>query len=1108
MTEQSKSDPQNASPTPGSHRRSRKRWLWLGGGAVVVALLLLVLLLPTLLSSGPGSRWVMGVASDSVRGVITADDLSLGWFSGQSVTGLRIADADDQTVVTVDEIALPDASLLGLAFGGRDLGDIAVRGVRGTVKRDTDGRINLVEALEPPGQSVTPPPVPVGPSESDAGGLPMALSLALNVTDVDLSYEQPDTDPVRLVVPELRANIAGLNDIAVVTEATLALGGESGTATLDATVRGLFDTSGRANPVNADIDARAKIVSLPIGAVDRLADRGGLLVAMLGPTLDASLDVDGSASDAVVHLAADAQHLHALGRFAINGEAITLGEDATATLTLTPEAWSMLAGGASSLNNPVTLTADLYRFSLPRTDAGGQLADAAIESMLSIGDATFTVPGFGQTTFENTKLVIQSDRLADSTILNLASRATLAGRTGGVTIDGDVQRLFDQTGAINLAGVMTHLTGKAERFPAIVLIDALAGQEGKLIDALGATLDARFAAQWEGDAGSIDLTTAVEADSGRADITSQTTFGRADSDSPIELRDTQTTVTDLPVALVETLTETGYDLGVLLGPKLDRITVDVTGDPRDESDFGLVVASPKLSADLAGTYRPEAITLEADSGGTLIVSPDAFAWYLAQTGDEQVDMLQLVDPLVIALAVPRATVALPYDPARVDVEATVALSKLVVDRRDGQRIHFEEVSLGLVTSNLRDQLTLNLAGRVGHHRDATTRGDLRSATVITGLYNDQDAIDPANLTLDTDTALIGFPVDLLDRIAGYDGQLVAMLGDTADITAKGAIPGALRLQFDSPVVTAPLALNINRERDVTLEEDFVAEIRPTEKTFDLILGKIQPILADAVASQEPMRLTIFKDGTLVPIMDFDIADVTVKGEVNLGQIRMDRRGWFNQALGEIFTRIGESLGLARSKYRVRGGTYLATFTPMTFDLRDGQVTTTQLWMTSQDMAVGFDTRADLVNDRLDMMMGMVGGTLSAGLPVIRPGIDVAAIYDIPVRGNLSNPKADVLPLVTGILANSAGNIGGLFGGDGGKIGQIIGQVAGVVTNATLASSKRDWKPPLAVAEFVEAQGGDPRKIDPNYVPKEEPKEEERPRHQPRDNNPLRDLLGL
>ncbi len=329
------------------------------------------------------------------------------------------------------------------------------------------------------------------------------------------------------------------------------------------------------------------------------------------------------------------------------------------------------------------------------------------------------------------------------------------------------------------------------------------------------------------------------------------------------------------------------------------------------------------------------------------------------------------------------------------------------------------------------------------------------------------------------------------------------------MTIDGAVPGEVRFELESPVVTAPMALHVSPEREITLNEDFVAKMRPTRETFDLILGKVQPILADAVASEDPMTLTIRKDGLVVPLEAFDIAQVAMVGEVNLGTIRMDRQGWFYQALGEIFTRIGESLGMARSKYRVRsGGTYLATFTPMQFELRDGQVSTTQMWMTSEDMAVGFDTRADLVNDRLDMMMGLVGGTLTAGLPLAGSVVDPAAIYDIPVSGSLSNPQPDLMPVVTGIVAGSAGSIGGLFGGDGSRIGEAIGKVAGAVTQASLAESKRDWQPPVAVAEFVEAQGGDPRKIDPDYVPKQDP-DQDRPRHQPRDSGGgLRDLFGL
>ena len=78
------------------------------------------------------------------------------------------------------------------------------------------------------------------------------------------------------------------------------------------------------------------------------------------------------------------------------------------------------------------------------------------------------------------------------------------------------------------------------------------------------------------------------------------------------------------------------------------------------------------------------------------------------------------------------------------------------------------------------------------------------------------------------------------------------------MTFQGQLPGNLKLNLESPVITAPLALNIDADRRVTLTADFEGQMRPTKETFDLILGKMQPILADAVAAEKPMTLTIHK----------------------------------------------------------------------------------------------------------------------------------------------------------------------------------------------------------------------------------------------------------
>ena len=88
MTDSPDPDTTQSALAPSAPRRRWPRWLLIGGGIAVLLVILLVLLIPTLLSTGPGGRWVMGMVSDAVQGTVSADDLSFAWFGGQSIHGL------------------------------------------------------------------------------------------------------------------------------------------------------------------------------------------------------------------------------------------------------------------------------------------------------------------------------------------------------------------------------------------------------------------------------------------------------------------------------------------------------------------------------------------------------------------------------------------------------------------------------------------------------------------------------------------------------------------------------------------------------------------------------------------------------------------------------------------------------------------------------------------------------------------------------------------------------------------------------------------------------------------------------------------------------------
>jgi len=79
--------------------------------ALFILFLFFVFFIPTLLSTSVGKNFVLSQVNDHLNGgKISADAISLGWFSGASVHGLKYIDASGKTVATADAI---DTGLTG-----------------------------------------------------------------------------------------------------------------------------------------------------------------------------------------------------------------------------------------------------------------------------------------------------------------------------------------------------------------------------------------------------------------------------------------------------------------------------------------------------------------------------------------------------------------------------------------------------------------------------------------------------------------------------------------------------------------------------------------------------------------------------------------------------------------------------------------------------------------------------------------------------------------------------------------------------------------------------------------------------------------------------------
>ena len=170
MTDQS-ADPANlpapaASPddaTPPAAPRKRRRWLrvvLLGGATLLVLLVLLVLLLPTLISTGWGRGLAVGQVNHLIAGRLEVADWSLGWFSGTSLGGVKLYDADGELILEVDQLQ-SDLTLWNAARGHLALGDTKVVYNLTRFELWPDGGNNYLAALSPPaGPAPQPGPSP------------------------------------------------------------------------------------------------------------------------------------------------------------------------------------------------------------------------------------------------------------------------------------------------------------------------------------------------------------------------------------------------------------------------------------------------------------------------------------------------------------------------------------------------------------------------------------------------------------------------------------------------------------------------------------------------------------------------------------------------------------------------------------------------------------------------------------------------------------------------------------------------------------------------------------------------------------------------------------
>ncbi|MCC7407634.1 MAG: hypothetical protein IT442_06155, partial [Phycisphaeraceae bacterium] len=588
-----------------------------------------------------------------------------------------------------------------------------------------------------------------------------------------------------------------------------------------------------------------------------------------------------------------------------------------------------------------------------------------------------------------------------------------------------------------------------------------------------------------------------------AKITSQST-ANLDKLPAINGAQSKVRVEGLPVALIDQLagsagttpSQPGRYVS-LIGPTVDRLEWTTQYlSPDSGAEVQMMLQAPRLSALASVQWLPgRSIQLiGSDNRVVLKLTPESFAaWLASSAGPSDANSTwQLVDPVDVSLTIPQARIGfkpsaspdqaggVDLSTAKLNLQATVPT--LSLRRADGTPLALQGLGVAVSTEDPRKLIHLNLQGQVvGVDAAAGTRtsNPLRSDTQITGLIDGQGKLDLAHAVIVTDTAVEQLPTSLLVGTLGLDPAYVQTLGPWVSLTAKGRYPGDVDILLRSPNIDAPAALTIDADRTLHLRSDAVFSVVLTEQLGDSLLKYGSPLLVGVRSSDQPIKLTLRKDTLSLPLAQWDLSKLALDAKLDLGTVSLSRswaqRDW-EKALSMLATTLGvvtQSVMPQSSDQTTTRGITSMTFGPLEASLRNGVVSTNDLWMSDQLNALGVKGRINLVDHTFDANMGILGESLLRRVPALRKlgVVDAAAVYQFPVRGSIESPQVDMGPFVkqiaqAAIKQQAAGQLLGQLGGDArlgaaaGLLDAFLSQTTSGDADVSSAWPNRPTMPPL------------------------------------------------
>ncbi|MBX2850603.1 MAG: hypothetical protein KTR15_02520 [Phycisphaeraceae bacterium] len=921
---------------------------------LVLLAVLLIVLTPTLLSTGPGTRWLVSFINNRTPGELAVDDLQLSWLGGQRATGIRYDDPGQGLQASIASLDAGDVGLFDLLTGSRRLGQVALQ--------DTD-------LVFTPVVLTTPAPAEQLPKEltdQEPFGLPPNLSGTLTITDLKATYQAADSEPIQLTIDQDEIKVTDLRDIAFELNSVVRQGVKQGRVVLKGDVLNLFDPDGFVQASEAAYDITFDVQDVPVDAVDRVVSgtgkaRPGLILALLGNgDLEGKASVNGTIDQLRSKLTIEAPKLHIdLDQRTEDGTLIASPES-YAELDLDGVGFKALFPNSGlALHKPTQIDLASLEMALPITDKAVDWDKATASLLLKAGDNLAVVDERGEVLgINDLKIAGRSESIADKLSFKLTTELSAVTRESEVTnepvvVDLIIREPLESTRQIDFF---------SEDLP-IQLADALAGQDGRLVLWLGKTLDlqadvhGKFAADHKQDIQRLVQHYTLRPD-GQITGTISGTYRRG--------RFTLTTPVNEPVEAT-------------LSPEAFASVMEMLSGKPGEPALTIDKPMPVFLTLRDPNRGPVSITTRRGKSGLKGFYPDPDQTYLGAT---------------IELSPARV-----YDPKL----------KKTYELRGGM--------LSLSAPDLRGKTDIRAELDLWVRPDAGQQGVaslLTWQTTVTDLLDTEGSVPLDGAALMQQVAASGgmkledAPSGLFDSLLNRDGDLASILGpivrqmDAGFTYEDGQPTGAtVRLNWDEknnkPIDGAwasmkPAAFDIDGQQMLTVRggEDLELEVRVSEDFGNRWMGKLHPILFDAKSGDRPVKIKVDGKSFRFPLKGEGMQGSRVEASVDLGTIEFGDGALLGKLM-EWTNRPGER----------------AIFEPARVSLVDGNISYGELDLAVGKVKLRLDGEVDLASGQIvDMAVRVPGDSLIRVFNELDGVIAKDDYLSIPMTGAIRKPTFD------------------------------------------------------------------------------------------------------